>query len=122
MNAELAAAVLTQARSDAELTVFDGPAPDGAVPPYIVLYLSVDREYPTRLAATTDQAANRITTHSVGANTTAARIVADRLRAVFLDQRISGGLIRHSEGRPLDVDESTGTRWWDQVDVWTFTN
>ena len=122
MNVELAAAVLAQARSDTELTVYDGPAPDNTVPPYVVVYLSVDREYPTRLAAKTDQAANRITTHSVGATADGARIVADRLRTVLLDHRIGGGLIRHSEGRPLDVDESTGNTWWDQIDVWTFTN
>lgn len=123
MNRATAAAVLTLARSDTTLTVYDGPAPDGARPPYVVLYLSTDYEDHTRLAAATDRSWDRVTSHCVGALPDAARAVADRLAAVFLDHRLTdaAGQIRHAEGRPLDVDESTGTRWWDAVDVWTFT-
>lgn len=111
------------------LVVYDGAVPNGATPPYVLVYLVVSDptgELPPD-STSVDMASGRVIVlaycHSVGANALAARMVADRVRAALLDVTpvIDGREcwpIRQDESRPPDRDESTGALVMDQVDVY----
>ncbi len=107
------------------LVVYDGKVPDGATPPYVLVYFA-DHD-------PTDVSSTRITgearrfrqwgyCHCVGGNQTAARIVAQRVRAAVLGvvPTVAGRQcfpIRREEGQPTQRDESTGLVM-DKVDVY----
>ena len=124
MIQEHADAMLALAR--ATLTVHDGPAPDGATPPYVVVYFAdTDPELAESrpLTGASERHVVRATAHCVGGNQKAARIVADKLRTAWLDQvpTIAGRQcwpIRREEGIPADPDETTGSLIVDQVEVY----
>lgn len=127
-----AAAVLTLL--DAEngpppLVFFDGFVPASTLPPYVVVYFDFDHLEPSLdlqtsgLTATSDRTDCHITCHAVGANSTAARAVAGRVRAALLDvsPAVTGRQswpIRHVDNQPVQRDESTGVLVMDQVDVY----
>ncbi len=113
--------------ADAGLTVHDGVLPDGAVPPYVLAYPMVDWLVPDTpdhsLAAQSAIALVCWYCHCVGANATAARAVAQRVRTQLLDvtPAVAGMRcwpIRQVEAVPPDRDESTGTVWMDAVVVY----
>jgi hypothetical protein len=117
-------AALAALQADEGLTVFDGPAPDLQMPPYVVVYFSVDSEGSDRFTVESTDASLRLITHCVGANTKAARIVAGRVRALLLDTLLEvEGLkpfpVRHEYGLPPTADQSTGHLVVDAVDGWT---
>lgn len=119
-----ASAVLSLLRQDPFLNVIDGSAPDLTRPPYVVVYISADNERSDRLTQQSNVASLRIITHSVGASTTAARRVADKVRAALLDKTLSvsgwsSWPLRHEYGLPPVTDESTGLLVVDAVDGWT---
>ena len=122
-----ASAILDLLRADPHLTVYDGgTVPDLTEPPYVVVYLSIDAESMSRLCMSSDRTQVRLTTHSVGANGQAARIVASRVRAALLDVKLAvdgwtSYPIRRDYGQPPDRDESTGRVAMDAIDVWTYT-
>jgi hypothetical protein len=120
---------------DPPLVVFDGSVPkDPATgkskpPPYVLVYFTVatpSGEMPadsTSLDMDSDRVVLRAYCHNVGANATAARIVAGRTRAALLGvtPSVAGREcwpIRQDEGLPADRDESTGVLVMDQVDVY----
>jgi len=121
-----AQALLGLLLSDPDLTVYDGPAPDGATPPYVVLYVtSEDASDRLHGDATTKPVWGY--THAVGANATAARRVADLVRARLLDVHPTvpgwvNGPIRHYSSRPPTDVEVAGAKYLDQVDVWRFVS
>lgn len=126
MITEHAAAVLARLAADPNLTVFDGAPPDLTVPPYVVVWVSVDTEGTNRLSVVTDRTSLRVTTHSVATTGKGARIVSNRVRAALLDVTLAVGgwrpwPIRHELGLPPQLDESTGRPWISVVDGWTFT-
>jgi hypothetical protein len=113
------------------LAVYDGAVPSSPstpAPPYVVCYFTVTtpddpagtdlEEVPTWVDATA-------WIHSVGANGSAARFVAGRVRAVLLGAAptVAGrdcGRIRHVDGQPPQRDESTGRLVFDQTDIYQF--
>lgn len=124
-------AFLALLRADAGLTVYDGAAPTGAAPPYVLAYIL--RETPDGLLAPDrvpltgrSMAANLMAyCHCVGGNATAARAVAARVEAVVLDVTpvVTGRVcwpIRWREGSPPRRDEDTGPLVMDLVDVYSF--
>lgn len=124
-------AFLNLLRADASLTVHDGAATTGAVPPYVLVYIF--RETPDGLAAPDrvpltgrSMAANLWAyCHCVGGNATAARAVAGRVEAAVLDVTpvVVGRVcfpIRWREGSPPRRDEDTGPLVMDLVDVYSF--
>ena len=119
-----ASAILALLRTDSHLNVIDGPAPDLTRPPYVVVYISADNEGSDRLTQQTNVSTLRVITHSVGASTTAARRVADRVRTALLDKTLqvdgwTSWPVRHEYGLPAVTDESTGLLVVDAVDGWT---
>ncbi len=111
-------------RADAGLTVHDGVLPDGAVPPYALVYTTVDWPVPDSpnhsLEGRSTIALVRWIIHCVGANMTAARAVAQRVRTQLLDvtPAVSGMScwpIRQAETLPPAKDETTGQVWMDAV-------
>lgn len=122
-----AAAVVALLKANPNLTVFDRPVPDLTAPPYVRVYVSLDREDRTSLCNTSDEPHVRITTHSVGATDESAWIVSDQVRTSLLDVKpaVTGyvaGPIDHELGIPPQEDNSTGRPVLDVVDVWTFTS
>lgn len=100
-----------------------GVVPDNAEPPYVVAWINVRYDLGPSLAAASTRAVATVTTHSVGATDTAARVVAGRVRDALLDvtPQMSGRRafpIRHDTGLPPRPDESTGRLVVDQVDVY----
>lgn len=124
MIREHADALLTLAR--VTLTVHDGPAPDNAVPPYVVVYFAdSDPELAESrpLTGASQRHMLRAYAHCVGENATAARAVADKLRTAWLDKTpaVAGRTcfpIRREDGLPADPDNSTGSLIVDQVEVY----
>ncbi len=118
-------ALLALLRADVRLTVHDGPAPDGAVRPYVVVYVHVPGESRTKLDGPTDETWVTVTTHSVADTAEGARIVARNVRSVLLDKRpvVAGWVcdrIAHAAGRPATWDESTQVTVMDAVDQWDY--
>jgi hypothetical protein len=110
------------------LVVCDGVVPKGVVPPYVLVYSTVD---PTDVDP--DNALNgrsnvwivRWYCHSVGsgADASAARAVAQRVRNALLDKQVtvSGlacGLIRRESSSPPERDETTGQLYMDAISVY----
>lgn len=92
-------------------------------PPYIRPYLSVEYSGPESLAHRSDRAVVWIWLHCVGYNDQAASEVAAAARAVLLDvtPTVAGRScfpIRFDNGRPPQVDESTGRLVVDQLDIY----
>lgn len=105
------------------------PTPDGAYPdaqtplPYVVAWVSVRYDLGPTIDLRSSRGVATATIHSVGANDTAARVVAGRVRGALLDvtPAMTGRRpfpIRHDDGPPARVDESTGRRVVDQVDLY----
>ncbi|ATO14687.1 hypothetical protein CO540_13315 [Micromonospora sp. WMMA2032] len=122
-----AVAFLGRLRAVAGLRVFpdaDGNTPTAATPlPYVVAWVSVRYDLGPTLDARSTRAVATATVHSVGANDTAARITAGRVRGVLLDvvPEMTGRRafpIRHDDSPPARPDESTGRRVFDQIDLY----
>lgn len=122
-----AVAFLSLLRGVSGLRVF--PDADGVGPtattalPYVVAWVSVRYELGPAIDGRSSRGVAMATVHSVGANDTAARVTAGRVRAALLDVVPSmvdrrAYPIRHDDGQPARVDESTGRRVVDQVDVY----
>jgi hypothetical protein len=119
-------AILALLRADASLTVYpdaSGKIPAGAAPPYVRVYMHVERPLGPTMDMVSSRVVARAICHSVGANDIAARAVAQRVAARLLDVRpvIAGRTawpIRHEQNQPPARDESTGTVVIDQVDVY----
>jgi hypothetical protein len=117
LDQALANAGLALLTADTSLTVYDGSVPTGAVPPYVVVYTSV--EWPPgapgdALDGLAGSPTVRWYCRCVGGNEVACRAVAQRVRTQLLNQRptIAGlnlGLIRHEAGPPPGRDETTGS-------------
>jgi hypothetical protein len=119
-------AVLTLLRADTSLTVHDGRVPNGAVPPYVVVYFyDTDPELADSRSVTggSSRYLLRVYCHCVGGNQIAARAVSQRVRAALLDAAptVSGRVcfpIRREDGQPVERDESTGTLVHSKVDLY----
>ncbi len=119
-----AAAVVAALQADPDLTVHDGPPPDGSQPPYVVVWVAVER-LSDLLCGSASRSPVWVYTHAVGVSTTAARRVGDRVRGVLLDQRLNVpgwkcAPVRLSSARPPDPAEVAGVTYIDQTDVWRF--
>lgn len=117
--------VVALLQGQAGLTVYADGAPDLAQPPYVTVWLSTDLEDPDRMEGSTNRIWWRLTTHAVGSSAEAALRVQGLVRAALLNKRpvVTGFTttrVRHSNGRPPVVDESTGVTVADIVDQWTF--
>lgn len=105
-------------RADSLLTVHDGKVPGGARPPYVLVYTTVDRpdvDEDNALDGLSRVWVARWICHCVGggADGSAARAVAQRVRTALLDQRpaISGlscNLIKAEPSQPPQRDETIG--------------
>lgn len=106
------------------LVVHDGKVPDGAEPPYVLVYLATTTPTGTSLASDQDRAVTRAYCHCVGADAKAARAVAGRVHAALLNAKptIAGRVcwpIRDDDsGGPPDRDETTGVLVMDAVSVY----
>ncbi|MFG1847778.1 hypothetical protein [Micromonospora carbonacea] len=112
---------------DAGLSVFpdaNGKGPTATTPlPYVVAWVAVRYDLGPTIDGRSSRGVATATVHSVGANDTAARITAGRVRGALLDvvPTMTGRRpwpIRHDEGLPPRLDESTGRSVVDQVDVY----
>jgi hypothetical protein len=109
------------------MRMFDGPVTANTTPPYFVVYISVVTPEAVGLEASADLVETTARVHSVGASATATRIVADWVYAALAGVRpvVAGRdcqRIRLIDGRPLDVNEETGQRVLNQVDVYRYTS
>ncbi len=129
LDVALAAAGLALLAADVDLVVHDGKVPDGAKPPYVLVYTTVARpgEHPAiPLTGDSSGFVARWICHCAGANATAARRVAQRVRTQLLDVRpvVAGfgpqqvGPIRQVEVAPPVKDEGTGRLVMDAVAVY----
>lgn len=110
------------------LVVYDGVAPKGALPPYVLVYSYLNRpdvDVDLTFSGGSNVWVVRWICHCVGsgADASAARAVAQRVRVALLDQQpvIAGlncGLIRAEESNPPQRDESTGTLYMDAISVY----
>ena len=117
--------------ADPGLVVFDGKVPDGALPPYVLVYTTVERPAGEMgVANALDGLSATVTAtwycHCVGESAAAARAVAMRVSRALLDRRptIAGracGLIRQGEMTPPNRDETTGRLVMDLVAVYHLT-
>lgn len=121
-----AAAIIALLAADTELTTYDGRVPNGAVPPYALLYFADADPEDTEsrpLTGASQRHVTRAICHCVGGDQTAARIVAGRVRTRLLDvvPTIAGLVcmpIRREDGQPTQRDETTGTLVQDLVVVY----
>lgn len=127
LDEAIAEAGLNLLRADTSLVVHDGAVPNGAVPPYVVVYTVVG--WPkdggsNRLDGLSTTVVARWYCHCVGGNAAAARAVGQRVRATLLNKRpaitgLSGGLIKQdSDPLPPTRDESTGTVVMDSLHIY----
>lgn len=124
MIREHADALLTLAR--VTLTVHDGPAPDGAVPPYVAVHFAdadPEQAESRSIAGASERHVLRAYAHCVGETADAARTVAEKLRTAWLDKTpaVAGRTcfpIRREDGLPAQPDKSTGSLIVDQVEVY----
>jgi hypothetical protein len=123
LDADMANAGLDLLAADTALTVHDGRVPDGATPPYVLVYTTVSRpqDHPgSKLPGDSRGFVARWICHCVGANAAAARAVAQRVRTQLLDVKpIVPGLlchpVRQADVLPPQKDESTGALVMDLV-------
>lgn len=108
------------------LRVLDGAVPNGAVPPYVLVYFA-DNDPETSdsrpLDGRSDRFVQRVYVHCVGGNASATRALGERVRTALLDvtPTVSGRScfpIRREEGQPPQREESTGTLIMDRVDLY----
>lgn len=117
-------AILDLLRADTDLTVHDGAVPKGALPPYVLVYLSTTTAKITSQTGEQDWTTTRAYCHCVGADAIAARAVAGRVAARLrnVTPNIAGHTpwpIRDDDGgAPPDKDETTGVLVMDQVAVY----
>lgn len=108
------------------LVWFDGAVPDGTSPPYVVVYFAdADPEQPDSRAldGMPHRYVQRAYAHSVGGNAAAARAVAERVRAAWLNvvPSVAGRVcfpIRREDGGPPQRDESAGGLLMDKTDIY----
>lgn len=118
-------AILGLLRADLGLAVHDGHVPDGATPPYVLVYIA-DADPQGVSSPLTGESKRHVTRaycHSVGGNHIASRAVAQRVRTALLDvtPTVAGRTcwpIRREEGQPAERDETTGTPLIDMVDIY----
>lgn len=129
MIQEHAAAMLALLDADntpPALVVLDGKVPTGQIPPYALVYFAdIDPEDSDSrsLTGASQRYRCRGYVHCVGANQTAARMVAGRVRTAWLDivPTVAGRQcmpIRREDGVQADPDETTGTAVFDLVGVY----
>ena len=106
-------------RATSNLTVYPPPdgavqVPDGALPPYVSVYITTRFDLGPSLAMTSARAVSTLTAHCVGANAIAARAVAQKVSGALLDvvPTIAGRRCFPIRQDPVDApprpDESTG--------------
>ncbi|MEO3922711.1 hypothetical protein ABGB07_02330 [Micromonosporaceae bacterium B7E4] len=108
------------------LVVLDGKVPKGTTAPYVLVYFaSSDPEQPDSrpLTGRSERHVTRAYAHCVGTTAASSRVVADRVRAAWLDVEptISGRQcqpIRREEGVQGERDETTGAVSLDLVEVY----
>jgi hypothetical protein len=108
------------------LKVYDGVVPNGAVPPYVLVYTRVARppDHVARpLTGTSRGFVARWICHCVGGDAVAARAVAQRVRTQLLDVLpVVAGLqcnpIRQVDAVDPTRDETLGTPVMDAVEVY----
>lgn len=127
MIREHALGVKAMLEAEPLLTVFAKKVTNLTTPPYVRLYVSLDRETAEALCGTSDTSYFRVTTHSVGQDDEGAWMVADLVRARLLDLAPtvagwSSSRINHEAGVEPRPDESTGALVLDAIDVWTFSS
>ena len=116
-----------------QIRVFDGAVPNGAAPPYVVVYFTADTIQPgdapdkTVYEGHPDAIDLRAWVHAVGRNAGASREVAQWVRARLHNWQpsVAGRLcfpVRHESGQPPERDESTGVLVMAQVDVYRLTS
>lgn len=117
---------LLRAAPGTPLTVHDGAVPNGAVPPYVVVYFA-DNDPEDADSRSLEDAQTRYVVraycHSVGGNAAASRAVGDKVRAQLLGvtPAVAGRAcwpIRREDGQPPQRDESTGSLVMDRVDIY----
>lgn len=105
------------------------PDANGATPtattalPYVVAWISVRYDLGPTIEGRSSRGVATATVHSVGANDTAARVTAGKVRTALLDvvPEMAGRKpypIRHDDSPPARPDESTGRRVFDQIDLY----
>jgi hypothetical protein len=122
---EHAAAVVAALDAHPYLTVHRGPAPKEAVPPYVVVYVTVADERRTKMCGNTDESWLIITTHSVAANDEGVGIVRRNVRETLLDVRLTvpgwkTERIGHERGNDADWTNVAGSTYLDAVDEWDY--
>lgn len=126
LDQALANAGIDLLKADAGLTVYDGQIPDGTQPPYVRVYAHI--EWPDGAPGDSLDGLSRSPVvrwycHCIGANDTAARAVAQRVRTQLLNQRpvipgLNLGLIKQEFASVPTPDESTGPLVMDAIVVY----
>jgi hypothetical protein len=133
LDEQLVNAGLALLRADAGLTVYpdvNGETPDAPPPPYVRVYAYIERPVDAgenNLGGTSGSWTVRWIAHCVGANEIAARAVAMRVRAAWLDVRptVAGrvcGLIRYDGSQPPRRDNDLGYQVLDQIEMYRLTS
>lgn len=123
-------ALLNAAVGSPPLVVHDGAVPQGAVPPYVVVYFADADPIDSPSTHLTGEARRHITDaycHSVGDNAGSVRVVGGRVRGALLNitPTISGRKcwpIRRTDGQPAQRDETTGRLRADKVDIYRLSS
>lgn len=117
-------ALLDADNTDPPLVWYDGSVPQGAAPPYVLVYFADnDSRASTPMTGESKRFVMWAYAHCVGGNQIAARAVAQRVRAALLDVKptVAGRTcfpIRRDDGQPAQRDQSTGQLVQDKVDVY----
>jgi hypothetical protein len=135
MNADHVAVILDALTADdtGALTTSDGEVPQGASPPYRVVYASVSTPEAIGMEAAADAVVCTAIVHNVAESAAAARVIADRTAAALIGlvPTIAGrdcGRVRLIDSAPgsrdargeVSRDESTLTTVIDHIDVYQF--
>lgn len=108
------------------LVIHDGKVPNGAVPPYVLVYFDDTDPDVTESRDQTGVSQRyvlRAITHSVGTTASSSRAIAQRVRAALLDviPAVAGRScwpIRREEGQPTIRDETTLAASFDSVSTY----
>lgn len=133
LDEQLVDAGMALLRADSGLTVYpdaNGITPESPSPPYVRVYSYIERPSDAtenNLNGASGSWTVRWIAHCVGANEIAARAVAMRVRAAWLDIRpvVTGracGLIRHDGSQPPRRDSDLGYQVFDQVEMYRLTS